>query len=888
MRRRVALIAALALVVLLGLAVQAQAATFTVGSAADTNVCPSPPAGNNCTLRQLVNSVPAGSTIIVPDTLGTYVLSAGELLIQKNLTIAGAGARTTTIEHNVSGTSARVFDVQPNGSAVPTVTISGLTIESGRTDSTTNTASGGNVLNAGNLTLSEDQIQLGQSTGGGGGGISNQGAGSLTITHSLVQDNSAINQVSGTSGMGGGVENFALRFTGSNLTIDNSTIYNNTAAAGGGGVLSDCAGPCTSTTTIVNSTIFGNDGGTAGTNGGGVLATAGTISLENSILASNTIGTGATASNCGSANISSLGHNIADGTGCPLTATGDRPSTNPQFLKQNPKDPSVFIDDWGGNTDSFVLQATSPAVDAVPAGSPGCTGTDQLDTPRPQGSGCDIGAVEVFGPAEGQQFTRVLASIDPFAISGATIDWGDGTSSAGSVGVDGQTTGTHTYTEAGIYHGAISYVDSDHINQTAQFHIKVVDAPLNSAGSAVNPIAGVSFAGSVATLTDANPFGKVSDFSATVTWGDGTATPGVVSANPGGGFVVTGPHTYAKVGTYSTTIAITDVDGASTTAHGTAIVGARPSPVVTGPPDVKGSTKAAFAGSVNPDGAATTAHFEYGLDRRYVTPGGSGPQYDHSTPSQSVGSDFASHSVSASVSGLVPNALYHVRLVATNAAGTTDGPDMTFRTDRGPAPGTPSLGKTFNVSSTGLVLIEVNGVFIPVTELTKIKNGTIINALHGTLSVTTALPAVQHAVIAAKKKTKKPKTKTQKGKFSGGVFKVTQAALRTGDPGAGRGGEVQGSSDLRQLQDQEGQGRHDRAIQEDVTAAARQRPRQVPHKGPLRRGDRPRHDLDDRRPLRRDADARNQGRRHRQRLRPAQDNHPAARPQLPGACKTTA
>ena len=539
--------------------------------------------------------------------------------------------------------------------------------------------------------------------------------------------------------------------------------------------MSDCAGPCTSTTTIVNSTIFGNDGGTAGTNGGGVLATAGTISLENSILATNTVGGGATASNCGSANVSSLGHNIADGSGCPLTATGDRPNTDPQFLSANPQSQSVFIADWGGNTDSFALQAASPAVDAVPAGSPGCSGTDQLDTPRPQGSGCDIGADELFEPVEGQQFTRLLASIDPAAHSGGTINWGDGTSSAGTVGIDGQTTGTHTYTEAGVYHGTISFIDSDCIPSTRQFDIKVVDSPLTSAASAVNAIAGVSFTGPVATFTDANPFGKVSDFSATVTWGDGTATPGVVSAGPSGGFVVTGPHTYATVGTNPTTIAITDVDGASTTAHGTAIVGARPSPVVTGPPDVKGSTKAAFAGSVNPDGAATTAHFEYGLDRGYVTPGGSGPQYDHSTPSQSVGSDFASHSVSASVSGLVPNALYHVRLVATNPAGTTDGPDMTFRTDRGPVPGAPGLGKTFNVSSTGLVLIEVNGVFIPVTELTKIKNGTIINALNGTLSVTTALPAVQHATIAAKKKAKKPKTKTQKGKFSGAVFKVTQA-----------------------------------------------------------------------------------------------------------------
>ena len=132
--------------------------------------------------------------------------------------------------------------------------------------------------------------------------------------------------------------------------------------------------------------------------------------------------------------------------------------------------------------------------------------------------------------------------------------------------------------------------------------------------------------------------------------------------------------------------------------------------------------------------------------------------------------------MTASVKGLVPNALYHVRLVATNAAGTTNGPDMTFTTDRGPVPSAPGLGKTFNVSSTGLVLIKVHGVFVPLTELTKISNGTIINALHGTLSLTTALPAVQHAVIAAnKKKAKKPKTKTQKGKFGGAVFKVTQA-----------------------------------------------------------------------------------------------------------------
>ena len=360
----------------------------------------------------------------------------------------------------------------------------------------------------------------------------------------------------------------------------------------------------------------------------------------------------------------------------------------------------------------------------------------------------------------------------------------------------------------------------------------------------------MSFTGSVATFTDANPFGKVSDFSATVTWGDGTATPGVVSAGPSGGFVVTGPHTYATVGTYPTTIAITDVDGASTTAHGTAIVGARPSPVVTGPPDVKGSTKAAFADRLIPTGRRRPRTSSTALTARYVTPGGVRPAvYDHSTPSQSVGSDFSSHSVSASVSGLVPNALYHVRLVATNAAGTTDGPDMTFRTERGPAPGAPGLGKTFNVSSTGLVLIEVHGVFIPLTELTKITNGTIINALHGTLSVTTALPAVQHATIAAKKKAKKPKTKTQKGKFGGAVFKVTQARSGLATLALVEGAKFKGAPTYASCKTKKGKAVTAALSKKTLQLLHGQRPRQVPHQGPLRRGNRPRHHLDDRRPL---------------------------------------
>ena len=65
-------------------------------------------------------------------------------------------------------------------------------------------------------------------------------------------------------------------------------------------------------------------------------------------------------------------------------------------------------------------------------------------------------------------------------------------------------------------------------------------------------------------------------------------------------------------------------------------------------------------------------HFEYGP----VLPGASAAAvtYDSSTPDQSVGPDFANHTVTATVTGLLPNVTYNVRAVATNSAGTSWAP----------------------------------------------------------------------------------------------------------------------------------------------------------------------------------------------------------------------
>ena len=172
---------------------------------------------------------------------------------------------------------------------------------------------------------------------------------------------------------------------------------------------------------------------------------------------------------------------------------------------------------------------------------------------------------------------------------------------------------------------------------------------------------------------------------------------------------------------------------------------------------------AGFSGSVTPNGLPTQAYFQYGLDPKYS--GGGSVVYNGSTPSQTVGSDFLNHGIGpVAVSGLLPNALYHVRLVATNVDGTTYGPDVTFTTQAGPVPGLPALGKSVNIAPvSGLVLIEVNGKFVPLTELGQIPFRSVIDATHGTFNLITATGQ---------------KGKTQHGEFGGAVIRLTQ--VRTG------------------------------------------------------------------------------------------------------------
>jgi hypothetical protein len=84
------------------------------------------------------------------------------------------------------------------------------------------------------------------------------------------------------------------------------------------------------------------------------------------------------------------------------------------------------------------------------------------------------------------------------------------------------------------------------------------------------------------------------------------------------------------------------------------------------------TTSATLTGTVNPQGSATTYHFEYGTTTAYGT----------STASSSAGNGTSNVSASAAIASLTPNTTYHYRLVATNGTGTTTGDDATFTTGK--------------------------------------------------------------------------------------------------------------------------------------------------------------------------------------------------------------
>ncbi len=156
-----------------------------------------------------------------------------------------------------------------------------------------------------------------------------------------------------------------------------------------------------------------------------------------------------------------------------------------------------------------------------------------------------------------------------------------------------------TLPEAGTYQVLVAVTDSagaTPITVPGFSTAVIADAPLSLSGTQptvttteaslfpVPVFAPPAFHGPVASFTSGNPTSSLSDFTATIDWGDGTPlSAGTVSQPVGGGtaFVVSGSHTYADsgvnggTGTFPIQVYIVDADGSKLTVANTANVADR-------------------------------------------------------------------------------------------------------------------------------------------------------------------------------------------------------------------------------------------------------------------------------------------------------------------------
>src|SRR5262249_9115352 len=125
------------------------------------------------------------------------------------------------------------------------------------------------------------------------------------------------------------------------------------------------------------------------------------------------------------------------------------------------------------------------------------------------------------------------------------------------------------YAEEGNYQAVVTVTDSsDGDSATATATIAVSDAALTIEAGALGSLTeGGALSGVLATFTDTDPQGTLSDYSATIDWGEGSAPgAGTVQAAAGGGFSISGSHVYTEEGNFTVTVTAHDQGGASASA----------------------------------------------------------------------------------------------------------------------------------------------------------------------------------------------------------------------------------------------------------------------------------------------------------------------------------
>jgi hypothetical protein len=112
------------------------------------------------------------------------------------------------------------------------------------------------------------------------------------------------------------------------------------------------------------------------------------------------------------------------------------------------------------------------------------------------------------------------------------------------------------------------------------------------------------------------------------------------------------------------------------------------------------ATSATLNGTVNPNGAATTAWFKYGLTT----------SYGNSTTTTNLAPTNTTLSVPSLIGSLAPDTTYHFQIVASNSVSTILGTDLTFTTGAAAPKGRTLAATSVNFSSATLnATVNPNG-----------------------------------------------------------------------------------------------------------------------------------------------------------------------------------
>ena len=268
--------------------------------------------------------------------------SAGGIDNFGSLTIANS-----LLTRNVSAS------VTGGGGGIVNEPAASLTIGNSTLDANRTAGSGGGLVNLGSLTIADSTLSHNEARGsaGVGGGLFNQTGGSVAIVRSTISANIA-------SLDGGGIANT----TNGSVAIANSTFAGNHSSGNGGALVNNAS----ATAAVASSTFYGN----AALLGGGIYneGNGSQLALKNSILAGN---------------VNSLSNLPDDCVGCGAASATNLVGGDPKLgaLQNN-----------GGLTETMLPLPGSPAIGAG-TGSGGAT-TDQRGQPRTVTGSVDYGAVQ--------------------------------------------------------------------------------------------------------------------------------------------------------------------------------------------------------------------------------------------------------------------------------------------------------------------------------------------------------------------------------------------------------------------------------------------------------------------------------------------------------------